>query len=145
MDYHNLAAEVLDKTGAMMKSGFWPNKAHAFIHGEMFILNYMTFHANEVLPSELSAAMKTSSARVAMALKSLEAKGCVKRRIDTKDRRKVIVSITKLGKKLVETERNNMRSMIEKIIMELGEQDTKEYIRIIGRMTEIAKRINEVG
>lgn len=141
MDYSELASEVMMKTGRMMKSSFWPKKANAFLHGEMFILNYLINEQSDTLPSELAAAMNTSTARVAMALKSLETKGFIRRRIDKDDRRKVIVSITEEGRRLVLSERREMRDRMARILRELGEDDTREYMRIIGRITEISMRI----
>ena len=85
--------------------------------------------------------MNTSTARVAMALKSLETKGFIRRRIDKDDRRKVIVSITEEGRRLVLSERREMRDRMARILRELGEEDTREYIRIIERITEISMRI----
>ncbi len=109
MNYDDLASEMLRKTGAMMKTSFWPKKANAFMHGEMFILNYLIFRETDVLPGELSAAMNTSTARVAMALKSLESKGLIQRRVDQEDRRKILVTITDLGRELIRSERREMR------------------------------------
>lgn len=141
MDYTDLAAELMAKTGRMMKSSFWPKKASAFLHGEMFILNYLVNRQEDVLPSELSCAMNASTARVAMALKSLETKGLIERRIDKEDRRKVIVSITQQGNDLVKSEREDMHRKMVQIISELGEADTREYMRIIDRIAEISERI----
>ena len=141
MDYNELASEVMAKTGRMMKSSFWPKKASAFLHGEMFILNYLVNCHGDVLPSELANAMNTSTARVAMALKSLESKGLLQRRVDKEDRRKVLVSITEQGNEFVLSEREDMRNKMTLIISELGEEDARTYIRIIERITEIAERI----
>lgn len=141
MDYSQLATEMMAKTGRMMKSNFWPRKAQTFFHGEMFILNFLAHGRGEALPSEISGAMNASTARVAMALKSLESKGYVARRIDRGDRRKVIVSITELGNELVRSEREEMHGRMVRILTELGEKDALEYIRIIERITEISERI----
>jgi DNA-binding MarR family transcriptional regulator len=141
MDYSELASEVMTKTGRMMKSSFWPKKANAFLHGEMFILNYLINLQADALPSEIAAAMNTSTARVAMALKSLESKGLIQRRIDRDDRRKVIVSITEEGNKLVLSDRQEMRDRMFAILRELGEKDAREYVRIVERITEISLRI----
>jgi DNA-binding MarR family transcriptional regulator len=141
MDYSQLATEFLESQGRMMKSSFWPKKANAFLHGEMFILNYLNFRQGEALPSELSAAMNTSTARVAMALKSLESKGLIERHADFKDRRKVIVSITDQGRELVESERRDMHQRMVALLTELGEEDARAYIRLAGRIAEISERI----
>jgi len=141
MNYDDLASEMLKKTGAMMKTSFWPKKANAFLHGEMFILNYLVFRETDVLPGELSAAMNTSTARVAMALKSLEAKGLIHRRVDPEDRRKILVSITDIGRELIRSERQEMHDKMVDILRELGEADALEYLRIVERITEISKKV----
>jgi DNA-binding MarR family transcriptional regulator len=138
-DYSSLALEMLRKTGELMKTNFWPRKANAFLHGEMFILNHMVYHDESALPSELAAAMNTSSARVAMALKSLETKGFVTRRIDTEDRRKINVSLTPRGRELVESHKEEMHRKMERILRQLGEEDARDYIRIVERMIEIVQ------
>jgi DNA-binding MarR family transcriptional regulator len=104
----------------------------------MFILNFLIFQDKDMLPGEISTAMNASSARVAMALKSLEAKGYVERRIDQTDRRKILVSITPLGRELVLSDREEMHNRMVVILKELGEADAAEFIRIVSRITEIA-------
>ena len=141
MDSSALAIELIQKTGALMKTSFWPKKANTFLHGEMFILNFMAHRNESVIPSELASAMNTSSARVAMALKSMEKKGFITRRIDTEDRRRINVSLTPDGRELVEAHKRDMRKKVEVIINDLGEEDTREYIRIVERMTKIAGRV----
>lgn len=140
MDDTSLAAEMLKKTAAMMKTNV-PKQMTAFLHGEMFILHFLSHQEGDVLPSEISAAMNASTARVAMALKSLEGKGLIERRNDVSDRRKVKVSLTKHGKKVIFKQHEEMVKKMERILVELGEPDAREYLRIIGRMTEISKTI----
>lgn len=140
MDYSSLATEMLSATAAMMKSN-GPKQAHSFMQGEMFILHYITHKNTDVIPSEISTAMNASSARVAMALKTLESKGLVERRIDQMDRRKIIVTITDRGRAMIESMHAEMHGKVEKVLKELGEEDAREYIRIVNRMTEISKRI----
>lgn len=138
----DLASKVLGKTMRMMKSSFWPKKASAFLHGEMFILNYLTNKPDDATPSKLANAMNASTARIAMALRSLERKGLIQRRIDNEDRRKVLVSITELGFDLVKSEHEAVHDTMVKIIQELGEDDTREFMRIVDRITEISERAN---
>ncbi|MEL4105596.1 MarR family winged helix-turn-helix transcriptional regulator [Oscillospiraceae bacterium WX1] len=140
MDTAQLAAEMLAKTGEMMRTS-WPRKMHAFLQGEMFILHFISHQSGDVLPSELSAAMKTSTARVAMALKSLEGKGLIERRIDKEDRRRVKVSMTQAGRDMITCQHGEMRRRVEQILTVLGEKDTLEYLRIVGRMIEISKNL----
>jgi DNA-binding MarR family transcriptional regulator len=141
MDVTNLAEEILWKTGIMVHLN-WTKKASSFAQGEMFILNYLYDRKDTVLPSELSCAMNASSARIAMALKNLESKGYIERRVDLEDRRRVLVTITALGAAAVSTERDSVREKMQRIIEELGTDDAREYIRIITRMIDIAERMD---
>lgn len=141
MDVTALAAEMLQKTRALMKAN-GPKQMGEMFHGEMFIMHYMLQRNDDVLPSEISTAMGVTTARVAMALKSMESKGLIERRADSTDRRKVRVSITEYGKILIKERHESMARKMEQILMELGEADAKEYIRIITRMTEISEKIN---
>ena len=85
--------------------------------------------------------MNASSARVAMALKTLEAKGYVQRRVDQADRRKILVSITPLGQELIQCDREAMHNRMVLILKELGEADAAEFIRIVIRITEVAQSV----
>lgn len=141
MDYSALATEMLAATAAMMKSN-GPKQAQSFMQGEMFILHYISHKNTDVIPSEISTAMNASSARVAMALKTLESKGLIERRIDQADRRKIIVTLTDRGRAMTTCQHAEMHARVEKILTELGESEAREYIRIVNRMTEISKRIS---
>jgi DNA-binding MarR family transcriptional regulator len=140
MDNTSLAVEMLSKTAAMMRTNV-PKQMTSFLHGEMFILHFLAHQEGDVLPSEISAAMNASTARVAMALKTLEGKGLIERRGDESDRRKVKVSLTGQGKKIICEQHEEMVGKMEKILAELGEKDARDYLRIISRMTEISKTI----
>ena len=78
MDYSQAASELIDR---MFHFFHTPEqrKLSDFPKGENFILNYLTDREGPVLPSELSGAMQASTARVAAALNSLEAKGEITR------------------------------------------------------------------
>ena len=97
----------------------------------------------EILPSELSAVMGASSARIAAALNSLEHKGKIVRRMDDADRRKILVKITQNGRAQAEEARRAIQSRLQRIFMLLGEEDTKEYLRITNRIISISE--NELG
>lgn len=140
MDYSDLVSELLAKTALMFRSS-WPKQMHTFIHGEMFILNYLLEFKGSAAPTELSTAMNASTARVAMALKTLESKGLVKRDTDQSDRRKIKVTITEQGSEFVKQHRAVMHARMEKILQELGEADAKEYIRITGRIVDISNEL----
>jgi DNA-binding MarR family transcriptional regulator len=81
--------------------------------------------------------MHAGSARVAMMLKSLEAKGFIARRPDEKDRRRVIVTITPLAAEEVSTERGKVRKKIQRVIDAIGLEETQDFLRILKKMLDV--------
>ena len=142
MEYDVLAVELLEKMIALYKF-----KTHRHInealHGESFVLQYIALKGGAVLPGDISLEMKVSSARVAAALNSLENKGLLTREIDKNDRRKVIVEITAEGRNFTEKHRNNIIYGATKFLNLLGENDAKEFVRIMGRVTEVMPELWE--
>ncbi|MCL2085183.1 MAG: MarR family winged helix-turn-helix transcriptional regulator, partial [Oscillospiraceae bacterium] len=84
--------------------------------------------------------MRVSSARVAAALNSLEQKGLITRQINKDDRRKILVGVTEHGKKMAEKHRQDVIGVAAKLLNLLGEHDAKEYVRITGKLAEIAPK-----
>ncbi len=136
-----LTNEVLTKSRVMFFE-IKKRQINSVLHGEMFILHFISHKKAPVLPSELSVVTRTSSARVAMALKNLESKGFIERNIDKADRRKVLVTITEKGIKEVEKQHDKIRAIMEKLINELGEEDVREYLRIVDRVIEISRKMS---
>ena len=142
MEDSALVLEMMKSTGEFlfgMKQSHRPMKA--LMHGEIFILEHLDRKNDTMTPGELSAIMGGSSARTAIALRNLEKKGYIKRDIDKADRRKILVSITGEGQTLAREERESVLTKMKQIIGELGEDDAREYIRIIGRITEITRKL----
>jgi len=136
VDYLVLATQLLDSMQAMHKFKSQKHLNEA-MQGEAFVLRYIMMQSGDVIPSEISGEMGVSSARIATALNSLENKGLITRQIDLSDRRKIIVGITPEGKALAERQRQAVITGASKMLTLLGEQDAKEYIRIMGRLAEI--------
>jgi len=143
MDYDELAVELLKKMQMLHMAK--PQKDIAgSLQGETFILNFIAHHDGDVLPGKIGHEMDVSSARIATALNSLEKKGLITRQIDTNDRRKILVRITEEGKKISEKQLKKVVAVATKMLHQLGEHDAKEYVRITGRLVEIAPNCNEL-
>lgn len=143
MDESALATDLMKCTGKLffgMKPGH--NHIRSMMHGEMFILDYLERKNQTAMPGELSNMMGGSSARTAIALRNLEQKGYIKRDIDKADRRKIIVSLTEEGRSLTLGEREEILRKMKAIVEELGENDVREFIRIVGRIVEISNNFN---
>lgn len=109
---------------------------HDSVHGENFVLFFISQNGGKVIPSDISNEMGISSARVAAALNSLEKKGLIARRIDAEDRRRILIDLTDLGKEQVESHYRMIMSMIKNMLQYLGEKDASEFIRIMKRLAE---------
>jgi len=108
--------------------------------GEHFVLHYLSEKGEEVSPSELSVALQSSPARVSALLKTLEKKGKIERHIDVSNRRNVRVLITKDGDIEAEAEMKKFRDIFAKIFIEMGEQDSAEYLRLLERFHELSHK-----
>ncbi len=108
--------------------------------GELFILNYLHRRQGPARPGEISAAMQTSTARTAAALGNMEKKGWLHRVPGEHDRRQTLVHLTDAGDQYLQGARQTMLDEIGLVLDELGRRDAEEYLRIIGRMTDITLR-----
>ena len=110
-----------------------------FNRGEFFILNYLHANGGTDSPSKMSDAMQASTARIAAALNGLEHKGWIKREPDEEDRRKKLVHLTPKGEEYIKACREKEYRNITKLLMELGEKDAAEYIRLTKKIMLIAR------
>ena len=136
MDYVELAAEFLVKMNCLHKARF-NKRINEAVAGEGFVLSYIALQGGDVLPGEIGHKMGVSTARVAMALNSLEKKGLITRKIDVSDRRKILVGITLEGKLLAEKNYAAALDGVSKALSLLGAYDAREYVRITGRLVEL--------
>ncbi|MDR0334658.1 MAG: MarR family transcriptional regulator [Methanomassiliicoccaceae archaeon] len=141
MDYGDLALEFLRNMHALQKAGH-QRFIQEGIQGEAFVLHHIGRH-DEIIPGHISDAMGISSARVAAVLNSLEGKGLITREIDSGDRRRIIVRLTPKGHEHEEAQRNRNIELLKGLLMQLGEDDAKEYVRITGRLAEVLSNIRD--
>ena len=141
MDYEILTKELfirLEKFHKMKPTVEFAN----FSQGEILVLNYLYENASsEELPSHISNCLCLSTARVAATLNSLEKKGYISRIMSSTDRRKIIVEITASGKEFISHKREKMKNVFRSMLTLLGEDDSKEFIRLLGRLETIVSEI----
>jgi DNA-binding MarR family transcriptional regulator len=142
MDYNELAMEFLSCMGAVQRMK--PHKhIEGALRGEEFVLGYIAHNGGKALPGEIGSNMKVSTARVAAALNNLEKKGYITRQIDPGNRRQILVELTKEGRDLTEKHQENVLSYTMKMLELLGEDDAKEYVRIMRRLADNLPNICE--
>ena len=137
MDYEQLAGELMQKMFLMGNAR--PNMDIAeSMRGEMIVLQYIIRRGCPVKPSEISRAIQRTTARVAATLNGLEKKGLITREIDEGDRRRILVKLTPAGRATVEERHREVMCMVSQMLSMLGEEDAREYVRLTGRLADIA-------
>jgi DNA-binding MarR family transcriptional regulator len=110
--------------------------------GEAFVLKYLSARNCAVLPTEISQALQSSTARISAVLGALEKKGLIIREIDRGNRRNILVTLTDKGSEQAASQEQEMRSHMTRILGALGEADTRELVRLIRRVSEISQKVN---
>lgn len=135
MDYESLARDFMEVMHHMHGRNA-QKRVNDSLHGENFVLSYISKHEGNVIPSDISNAMGATSARIAAALNSLEKKGLISRRIDAEDRRRILIDLTDAGREHVHEQNQMMISFVTNMLQYLGEDDAKEYIRIMKKLAD---------
>ena len=137
-DYLELGQELFREFGGMHQrvSRMMDNA----MGGEMAIMRALMVAGGTLTPSELADKAWVSNARVANILKALEQKGWIEREHSKEDRRRVIVTITDKGRQDMETKRRNFEDRAATFLEQLGEEDTREMVRLLRRTNQIIDR-----
>ncbi|MCL2883393.1 MAG: transcriptional regulator [Coriobacteriia bacterium] len=107
--------------------------------GELFVLQFLARQNAQVLPSELSLALQASTARVSALLGALEKKGQIERKIDTGNRRNILVTITLAGRQRVKAEVVKIHNGMIEVFQEMGQTDTEDFIRLLKRFMKVSQ------
>ncbi|MGM9899195.1 MAG: MarR family winged helix-turn-helix transcriptional regulator [Bacilli bacterium] len=95
------------------------------------LLIYEDLIQEDVTPGDLCRVQHLTSGRVASTLKSLEQKEYIERKPDKYDRRRILIKLTKMGKKMATAIFNRIKEQIKAITDKLNEQEIKEFIRLL--------------
>ncbi len=114
-----------------------------FYQSETRIVFLLNKSGGESTPGDISAELGFSTARTASLLRSLEHKKYIDRIAAAKDRRRVIVSLTDEGRKFAYEKYDELMAFFAKLSDAFGEKDLNEFIRLIGRLSEISEDISE--
>ena len=105
--------------------------------GETGVLLYLNFVNNCVTASELSKTLMVSMPRVTSILNTLETKKLILKKTDSKDKRKITVIITDLGKEIISIKKEEIIDQMAYIIERLEEREVDEFMRIIDKIGSI--------
>lgn len=132
MYYKQLAIEFFDFMVSAHDGPIVPPDPKDYSRGELGILIYL-IQKDGVTSGLLSEALQVSTGRIASALKSLEKKGLVVRRMDSTDKRKVNVYITEDGKREILKKHEEAIEQMVQSLQKLGKEDAKLFVELSKR------------
>lgn len=134
--YEKLARELMEAIGG--KRPVPPkDKISESIRGEMAVLRLLGEEKQQISAGEISRMLNMTTSRVAAVLGSLEKKGFITRETDTMDKRRVLVELTDKGSAFHAKRKEEAQQHIQRLLMMLGEQDAREFVRLLKRMAQI--------
>ena len=89
--------------------------------------------------TDISKRLKVTLPAVTHKVNDLVEKNYVEKVQSEKDLRVVYIRLTEEGKKYVESIRDDYYKPIEKLTKHIGEEDTKNFLRILNKISEIGK------
>ena len=91
--------------------------------------------------SELSKAATMSKPAVSQMLNALENKALIERVTTKVDRRVVYVKLTDQGHEQFKNKTSELTNLLDKIVNELGEEDTESLVHLLGKLNDIIENI----
>lgn len=138
--------EILDETLRTLAHAARANALNFFqinLKGENALLMHLIDCGGQSTPSKLAEVLNVSAARIAAMLRSLEIKKLIERLCDEKDKRRVTVKITNVGRDFVESVSAEMNKRAQNLLERLGEEDAKEFLRILKKCTGLYEPVGE--
>jgi DNA-binding MarR family transcriptional regulator len=128
MELQQLTEQMLLAVTSLNRSCI-PQSVQEPLKGENFLLDYLSAQNGCSTPGALREVLGV--------LRALEEKGMLRRCADSHDRRRVVVQLTELGRRTAEQMHAALCAHVQHVLKQLGEQDSRELIRLLGRITEI--------
>ena len=111
-----------------------------FCQGEMRVLFYLLSHEDEkIYPSHLSDALGVTRQRITSVLSGMRKKDLIRMEIEEQDRRRMSVSLTEKGRIEALEKQQNAYRYLEQMMLLLGEEDSRELVRLMHRCTELVQ------
>lgn len=132
MDIEEKARDCLERLYALRPQNF-VREIDAKSRGLFIIMLYVSRAKGEIYAGDISKRFNVSTARVAVALKTLVKKGLVTTACGV-DRRKVVVRITEEGLEYVRKKESEAISFMKYIINGVGEKDFDEFVRVFKKI-----------
>lgn len=121
-------------------------KVNTAARGTFAVLHVLVIAERSLSPGELARRCGISDARIANILRTLEDRGYIERHVSSADRRRVEVRLTPAGRASHDGQFEVFRSCMNSLLLELGEHDARELLRIMRRANDIVeRRLEEKG
>lgn len=144
MNYKHAAIELVEYLIKNEQEGrIIQKKLTEISKGEIAVLIFLLKEKNGVNAYEISSRFDINTSRVAAILNSLCKKNYIERISDEKDKRKVRIYITEEGKKCCIQKHREVIYNVAKLLEYLGEDDAKEYIRIMKKISNIIEKVSD--
>ena len=132
MDYEAAARKLIVYSQGLAKGSL--GTARSLAVGEAPVLQYLSDKGTAMNPSVLADTLGYTRPRMTRILDSLVYKGYVERRNDEKDRRKVLVSLTKAGRAAYRSHRLFHRTMVESALEGLSDEEELVLARSLNKV-----------
>ena len=109
----------------------------ASMRGEMAVLRLLAEEGRALTAGEISRMLKMTTSRIAAVLGALDKKALIVRSTDAQDKRRVQVTLTDKGLAMCQRKKQAARKNISYALSQLGEQDAKDFVRLMGRMNDV--------
>ena len=110
-----------------------------FCQGEMRVLLYLLAREEKVYPSQLSESLAVTRQRITTILSAMRKKGLIQMEIEEEDRRRMSVTLTETGRTEALEKQQNAYRYLEQMMLLLGEEDSRELVRLMHRCTELVQ------
>lgn len=129
--------EMQKEMKTLCKTDNWQRLMRLFDEGYkgMFvIMRILSESEGNVSAGVLAREMNVSTARIARALNTLEAKGFIKRESETSDARKVIIKLTAQGEKALEQRMREVEKIVEPLFYNLTEEELAKLFSLLKKL-----------
>lgn len=139
MNYNKKAEEIFETLTKRKK--YIGELSSNISQGESGVLLYLLKVNSNVSQSELSEKLGVTMPRIVAVINTLQKKELIEKNVDSTDKRKSIISITKKGKNNIIKKKKDAIKFIENVIKELDEQEIEQYIAISKKIERISNKI----
>ena len=97
--------------------------------------------AENVYAADIQNGLHVSRPAISQMLNSLEEKGYIRREIDGRDRRRLLLTLTAKGEKIMQVMKGHANRVIAEIISRFGEENTTRLIGLLNRFADISDEL----